>query len=535
MNTSIVQKLWLFSGLFFLLLVAQMILIVSLTSEIKGGMTSNEEVVQPMTNSFHQLQISVIQTQQWLTDISATRALNGLDDGFAEAEASAKLFTQALQQLIRLDPSKAESYRSLIPVYQSYYQTGQKMAHSYIDSGPEGGNKVMAEFDGTAAAIYEKIDDFVEAFNASNTKRLLEQRKDSEKLETYNYIFFLAYFILLGILIFGGINFVTRPARKLVEALQEIASGDLSHILQINRKDELGDIAQTTNNIVNELGGVLQKVSSQGMLISAYSQATVLIVHDTADGIDRQEEHANEIVQVISGMNDSVEKIDRLSTQAQEKAIHANSEANSGKAVVDQSIMAINSLASDLRQAEQSIQSLEKSGGQISTVLNVIQEIAEQTNLLALNAAIEAARAGEQGRGFAVVADEVRTLAARTQGSAQEIKSMIEELQKGTKEAVKMMDKSHSQVQSNVEKSEKAGSSLQAIADAVEQISQMNNQIADATSDQKAVSQAVNSTITEIVKLVEDVKQKSVIASKMGEETRRQASDFTSLVTDIKV
>ena len=534
-NITIIQKLWLFSGLFIILLAFQLMMVLGLSSEIKEDMVSNAEVIQPMTDNYHELQISVIQTQQWLTDISATRALDGLDDGFKEAEASAKIFKNSISELIRLDPDQAGKYRELLPIYSAYYETGQKMARAYIEHGPSGGNKIMAEFDATAAAIYGKLDEYSESFQSTQLARLAEQELDSEQLVKFNYLFAIAYLALLGLLIFGGIQSVTTPAKKLVETLQRIASGDLTKTIEVKNNDEIGEIAKTTNIIVDKLGGILASVSSKGMMISAYSQATNLVVDDTAAGVNQQKLRAKEIIEVISGMNQSVNQIDALSQQAQEKASNANEESNIGKKVVEQSIVSINILAEELKKAESSIQSLEKSSEQISTVLKVIQDIAEQTNLLALNAAIEAARAGEQGRGFAVVADEVRTLAARTQGSAQEIKSMIDELQHGTKDAVTMMNNSYSQAQSSVEQSAKAGDSLVVIAEAVDQINDMNNEIAEATNSQKVVSNEVNSKINEIVTLIEEVQKQSSTATKMGKQTRQHATDFTTIIMDLKV
>ncbi len=535
MNTNIIQKLWLYSGLFFTLLMVQLILMMNLSSQIKKDMNTNIHTTQPITDNFHQLQISVIQTQQWLTDISATRGLDGLDDGFKEAENSAQLFTQAINNLARLDPEQASQYHSLEPVYKAYYDTGVKMAQAYVREGPQGGNKLMSEFDTTAEAIYSKVDEFQLKLKQSNAAKLEKQIAESKTLETMNYIFSIGYLILLSILIVGGIFYVTNPAKKLVQSLKRIASGDLTQTVEYKNQDELGDIANNTNKIVTDLGGILANVASQGALIGAYSQATNLVVNDTANGIDRQRIHASEITRVISGMNQSVEQIDSLSIQAKEQALQASKEANAGKKVVEESILAINSLASDLKLTEQSIQSLEQDSIQISTVLKVIQDIAEQTNLLALNAAIEAARAGEQGRGFAVVADEVRTLAARTQGSAQEIKAMIEGLQKGTKESVDMMEKSYAKAQSTVEQSEKAGQSLQTIADSVNQINEMNNQIATATHSQKTVSHEVNDKVSEIIKLIEEVQHQSDTATSMGKQTRQHASEFSSLILGLKV
>ena len=534
-NITIMQKLWLFAGLFIILMAIQLMMVLGLSSEIEQDMTSNSEVIQPMTDNFHELQVAVIQTQQWLTDISATRAMDGLDDGFKEAENSAQVFKKSISELARLNPELSAKYRELLPVYEAYYLTGQKMARAYIEFGPEGGNKIMAEFDATAAAIYGKLDEYFNHFQERQQARLEEQEEDSHQLVKFNYLFAAAYLALLGLLIFGGIYYVAIPSKELVVTLHKIASGDLTNTIKVNSNDEIGEIAKTTNKIVDKLGAILASVSSQGMMISAYSQATNLVVDDTAAGVTLQKMRAKEIIEVISGMNQSVDQIDSLSQQAQEKARKANEESNTGKSVVEKSITSINKLADELKIAESSIQSLEKSSEQITTVLKVIQDIAEQTNLLALNAAIEAARAGEQGRGFAVVADEVRTLAARTQGSAQEIKSMIEELQHGSKEAVTMMNHSYTQAQTSVEQSAKAGESLAVIAEAVDQINHMNNEIAAATNSQKVVSEEVNSKINEIVSLIEVVQTQSSTATRMGKQTRQLATDFTKTIMDLKV
>ena len=534
-NVCIIRKLWYFFGLFVVLLITQMTVVNGLTRELKSELVDNVEVHQPMTRYLHQIQVSVIQTQQWLTDISATRGRDGLDDGFKEAEAAAGIFNEAIQQLIRLDPDRATRYRELLPVYQAYYQTGQRMAHAYIDEGPAGGNKIMAEFDATAAAIYDLVDRHLAEFENLSQQRLEEQKQDSQQLELLNYGFAVAYLLLLALLIYAGVRYVTNPAKRLVSTLSHIASGDLSETIEVTSGDEIGEIAKMTNSIIERLGGVLRDVSSQGLMISAYSQATNMVVGDTAGGVERQKRNAKEILGVIGSMNDSVDQVGLLSQQAREQAEHANDEASRGRQVVERNVQAISSLAGELTRAEESIQALNRSSDNISSVLKVIQEIAEQTNLLALNAAIEAARAGEQGRGFAVVADEVRTLAARTQGSAQEIKEMIEALQQGTREAVALMNLSHEQTRSSVEHSAKAGESLQAIAQSVDQITRMNAQIADAAELQKSVSTSVNSKISEIVASIEDVQSKSNLASRMGEQTRQHATDFSTRVLELKL
>ncbi len=534
-NLRISQKLWLFVALFTTLLIAQMFVVDGLTRQIKSDMSANADINAPMTRNFHRIQVSVIQTQQWLTDISATRGRDGLDDGFREAEAAANELRNAVAELVRLDPTNSARYKALLPLYQAYYDSGRRMANAYIEHGTEGGNTLMAEFDATAAAIYGKVDEYMQAFERINEQRLALQLLESRQLQWRNYLFGMGYVVLLALLIFGARRYVITPATRLADTLQGIANGDLSHKVEVTSGDEIGDIARMTNRVVEELGEVLGKVSSQGMLISAYAQATNLVVSETAEGVANQRQHASEIDSVMQVMNESVKRIDSLSGQAQDSAMRASEEAVQGRDVIEHNIQSINQLAQDIHDGAERIQLLNASSANITNVLNVIHDIAEQTNLLALNAAIEAARAGDQGRGFAVVADEVRILAARTQGSAQEVKKMIEAFQDGTRGFVATMDKSQQQAIQLVEQSGKTSESLRAIAEAVNAIRSLNDQVAAATSSQKEVSTQVNARINDIVNAISDVQKKSAVATSMGKQTRMHATDFTSLVVDLKL
>jgi methyl-accepting chemotaxis protein len=375
----------------------------------------------------------------------------------------------------------------------------------------------------------------MQAFDRMNEQRLALQLLESRQLQWRNYLFGAGYVVLLALLIFGARRYVITPATRLADTLRGIAHGDLSHKVEITSGDEIGDIARMTNRVVEELGDVLGKVSSQGMLISAYAQATNLVVSETAEGVANQRQHASEIDSVMQVMNESVKRIDSLSGQAQDSAMRASEEAVQGRDVIEHNIQSINQLAQDIHDGAERIQLLNASSANITNVLNVIHDIAEQTNLLALNAAIEAARAGDQGRGFAVVADEVRILAARTQGSAQEVKKMIEAFQDGTRGFVATMDKSQQQAIQLVEQSGKTSESLRAIAEAVNAIRSLNDQVAAATSSQKEVSTQVNARINDIVNAISDVQKKSAVATSMGKQTRMHATDFTSLVVDLKL
>jgi len=197
-NLTIINKIAIFSGLFFILICTRLVVLNNIINVLNDDVTMNMDKTYPITENYHQLQTSVIQTQQWLTDISATRALDGLDDGFAEAENAAKMFAQAIKNLSKLDAENSSRYQSLLPIFSNYYQVGQKMAHSYIDQGPQGGNKVMAEFDETAVAINSKVDEFVQEFKLKNIEYLADQIADAKLLTKINYIFDFCLFSVVA-------------------------------------------------------------------------------------------------------------------------------------------------------------------------------------------------------------------------------------------------------------------------------------------------------------------------------------------------
>jgi methyl-accepting chemotaxis protein len=243
--------------------------------------------------------------------------------------------------------------------------------------------------------------------------------------------------------------------------------------------------------MINEVNAATGQVAAAAEQMSATTQ-------ETSAGIQRQRSEIELLATAMTEMSQTTQDVARNANEAADSANSAKEESSSGEKVVRQTIGAIEALASSVEETAQVIHRLESDTDNIRVVLDVIRGIAEQTNLLALNAAIEAARAGEQGRGFAVVADEVRTLATRTQDSTQEIQRIIEQLQGGAGEAVKAMEGGRSKAQKTVQEAALAGESLTRIRAAVDTITDMNHQIASAAEEQSAVADNMNQSVVTI-------------------------------------
>jgi len=234
-------------------------------------------------------------------------------------------------------------------------------------------------------------------------------------------------------------------------------------------------------------------------------------------------------------MTATAQDVARNATQAAEAASHADRAANQGRHIVQDTGATITELAGEIGRAVDVVQTLARDSENIDAILVTIRSIAEQTNLLALNAAIEAARAGEQGRGFAVVADEVRNLAQKTQQATGEIQQMIQQLQNGTRDVVQVMEQSQSRTQRSVEQADAAAEALQAITQAVSLINDMNNQIASAAEEQSAVAEDINRNVTNIGQVAQDVAGGAEEASQASAGLTRLAEQQRRLINQFKV
>lgn len=346
----------------------------------------------------------------------------------------------------------------------------------------------------------------------------------------------LVVIVLLVVLyLFSGLYLSIMNNLDLVaKATQEMADGNLTTRLNLNGKDEMQAIATDFNAMSEKFEALVQQIVSATSQLAAASEEVSVISQESSNNLNNQRSETEQVATAMNEMSATVQEVARSAGDAAGAATNADNEAKAGNSIVQSASHSIDELASEVENAATVIHQLALDSDQIGSVLDVIKGIAEQTNLLALNAAIEAARAGEQGRGFAVVADEVRTLAGRTQESTQEIESMIDKLQNGAKNAVTAMEAGKEKASVGVEQTKQAGEALAAITRAVTTISEMNTQIASAAEEQSVTTEEMNKNIININQLADETANSAAQSTTASDELSKLATDLQSLVSQFK-
>jgi len=340
----------------------------------------------------------------------------------------------------------------------------------------------------------------------------------------------------LGLLVIWLVGHgIARPLKQMVAMLNDIAQGegDLTRRLSSDRSDELGSIAKGFNTFLAKLQAMITQVVTSVQSVSDSSEHTADIAIRTNIGIQKQMAEIDQVATAVQEMTATAQDVARNATQAAQAASHADQAASQGMQIVRDTSNSIGVLAVEIGKAVDVVQTLAKDSENINAILTAIRGIAEQTNLLALNAAIEAARAGEQGRGFAVVADEVRNLAQKTQKATEEIQSMIQQLQQGTRDVVRVMEDSQNRTDESVQHAAKAAEALETITQAVSVINDMNTQIASAAEEQSAVADDINRNVINIGQVANEVaggadesSSASADLTKLAEQQRRLINQF---------
>ena len=343
----------------------------------------------------------------------------------------------------------------------------------------------------------------------------------------------ITFVVLLVIAVIGMLvaNTILRPLHLMKANLDDIAAGegDLTHRLAITSQDELGDLARSFNRFVDKIHAMVRQITDMTFQLTTLVGQVSDQAHRSEQAMERQRHETDQVATAINEMSSAAQEVARSAQGASVAAQKTDEEGQVAKRVVDGSIQQIHALVSDIRSSGSSLDSLQQDVTSIVSVLGVIRSIADQTNLLALNAAIEAARAGEAGRGFAVVADEVRALASRTQQSTQEIQGMIDRLQQGTDEAVQAMRRSSEAGVGTSEQANQAGESLDAMAQLIGTINSMNAQIASAAEEQTAVAEEINRSVHQIAVALDNVADET----QQGAQTTRSLAQLGQRLGDL--
>ena len=504
---------------------------------------------------------ATVQVQQWCTDISATRGRDGLNDGLEMAAMYADSFHLYIDSAKQLEPSLTDKLDNVANAFEKYYAVGVEMANTYIARGPAGGNKKMSDFDAAAESIHVKLDAFVDETEMSFHKRLASMAESSAHASSVNIwltLFAILASLSIAFLVSGKLSQqlfqvvgltedLNHELEVFTDAIETVSANDLSKEITISvsnpptigSNDEVGTLMKTIGSTLllkNKMGSSLKKMQvNLNTLICDIVQAmtdmnnAIAELSDSSknisEGAKTQSDQVAQISAAVEQMSANVVESSKHASEASEASQRAAESATQGGGYVSESINGMGAISTVVGEAANSIEKLSKSADQIGEIITAIDNIADQTNLLALNAAIEAARAGEQGRGFAVVADEVRKLAEQTSQATNEIAEMIKEVQSNTNTAVQTMNSGIEEVTKGQETTDRVGESINSIVDMSQTVMRMIQQMATATNEQATAAEDISSSIQQITLAISDSSAEAEKTATLSENCARLSSE----------
>ena len=395
--------------------------------------------------------------------------------------------------------------------------------------------KALGKSEEMAASAVGELEQLLNLTNAK-VKTLEEQVTSNVSFGTTLVLVIVVVSLAIAFLTgYKTVNAITVPLKKVNDLLNIASSGDLTHNLDDSSQDEFGQLAKNCNKLILSLKELIRGINVRAEQLAAASEQTSAVTTQTTKSIQDQKAQIGLVATATTEMHSTSQMVSQNAEDTLLEIRNADQESNKVRDISLENKATIEVLARDVEDAAQVIHKLHQDSASIGSILDVIRGIADQTNLLALNAAIEAARAGEQGRGFAVVADEVRTLASRTQESTQEINAMIEVLQEGAEKAVSVMDQGKQQTAKCVEQTELATQALDIISEAVKRAHDVSSQIEQSAREQNLVSQDISEKLETIVGIAEETTVGAQQTSDSSEEVARLAEELQSSIRQFKV
>ncbi len=466
-----------------------------------------------------------------IEELLSTAVSTGEMDFVRTADALSKEIQSSFAELSRIWPDTQSDTQRVKQAFDDYFRAARGVSAGMVEGTADMSNisnsiqTMNRALTTTRGEMTRYSEAAIDAFNQT-----VSQSNDAVQSALSIGLTVTAVAVVILLLVaWSTARSIGKSLSGLSHSLKDIArgDGDLTQRIEKTSQDEIGEVVDWFNQFVDKLHGSIGEIVAASQPLNRVSDDLRDLTSQTTEVSERQNQATEQVSMVVEEMVTSVREVSSSANSAAEAAYDADSSAKAGRDVVNQTVGTINSLAEEVDRASEVIRQLEADTGNVAAILDVIKGIAEQTNLLALNAAIEAARAGEQGRGFAVVADEVRTLASRTQDSTQEIQSVIEKLQSAANSAVKAMSDSKARAEESVEQAAKTNDSLAVITNKVESISEMNMRIASTTEEQDRAAASILENVAGIRETSE-----SALASIQQVETASQS--LTSIAATLQ-
>ena len=445
----------------------------------------------------------------------------------------------SLNQAANIDDNMSSDIRTLINELESYFDHAHALSKGFVDETAD--FSTLAEKSKEMTDNLSKLQDSLNRFNQARNDEFINAfenvNQNTESTVSIGITLGVITIALLFVVAYPISSATKNSIDQIANSMQRIAEedGDLTSRINSSSKDEMGTLVHWFNTFIGKLQSTIKQTVDTALPL-AQTATNIQQLSNKSQAIFEKQLVSSEQSQISVGeMNQSVERISNNASNASNSAEKAQQGANKGLADVQSTIESIESLSLSIEESSKTVLKLEEDSNKVNVVLEVIKGIAEQTNLLALNAAIEAARAGEQGRGFAVVADEVRNLASRTQESTEEINGILEKLQSAAKDAVQKMENSRTQVRKSVECAGDAGDSLQAINVTVSEINKMNEEITHNSSQQKEIASRLVSSVSDIKNKTQESNEASKELATVSEDLTKLASVLESIATQFKV